>query len=83
MVQSQEADVCLYIRGAAIATSNPTDPPRARVCRTIAGPGADLSDSGGFDRTLAANGTAFAPSPVYARHLINEGAKIHDPRSHA
>ena len=33
--------------------------------------------------TKAADGTAFAPSPVYVRHLINEGAKIHDPRSHA
>ncbi len=83
MVQSQEADVSLCIRGAAIAASNPTDPPRARFCRTIAGRGADLSDSGGFVRTKAADGTAIAPSRVYARQLINEGAKIHDPRSHA
>lgn len=83
MVQSQEAEVCLCIRGAAIAASNPAGPACAHVCRTIAGPGADLTDSGGFVSTLVADGTAIARFPVYARQLINGGAKIHDPRSHA
>ena len=83
MVKSQETDVRICIRGAAMGCGNPSGLPRARVCRTIWAVTADISDSGGSVRTHGANGTALAPFPVYDRHLINEGANINDPRSHA